>query len=491
MKKILLFISFLSVLSLNSAFAIFRPVSGIESSDARRVAISRFDPNFIYVGTRNSLYRSQDNGKTFERIAVYNDEEINTIFFDNQLDGIAYVATTRRLYKVTDNIEKIFTVPEEELIIHAAQYKGNIYLATNKGIRFTSQETLVWHRSKILSDFGIYYIEPADDGLYVACERGLYFLKSENKVDKLFITRSRESDGTEEGEYNFFVRVVKVDIFDKKRIWMGTSQGLFVSENKGRSWRKLYLTSITNLFINCLNQTRLQKDTIYIGSTKGFFSVNFKKNTSKQIFEGLSSTLVNWIAFDKKGNIYLATGKGLSRNSYFNSPRQKSEFQIILNDGPPINEIQETAMRYNEVHPDKIKRWRTALKYRAVLPDISLDYDKTVTTALGASYDRVQVGPQDWGINLKWDLGDLIWNTYEDDVDTRSRLNTQLRLDILDEINRVYFERLRLSEELRNNALAKKDVFAKRVRLGELTAILDGYTGGYFSRKLRELNEGQ
>lgn len=488
MKKILLFISFLSVISLNSAFAIFRPVYGIASADIKRVAISAFDPRFIYVGSKNSLYRSRDGGETFTRIAVYKDEVVNTIFFDSHLDGVAYVATSRQFYKIGETIEKIFTVPEEEVINHAAQYKGSIYLATNKGIRFSSEDTLVWHRSKSLFGFAVYYIEPGEEGLYMACERGLYFFRSENRVDKLFVTRSRDQEEDETDPFNFFVRTVKVDIFDKKRIWMGTSQGLFVSEDKGRNWRKLYLSAISNIFINCLDQTPLENNVIYIGSTKGFFSVNFKKNSPKQIFEGLSSTHINWIAFDQKGNIYLATGDGLYKNDYFGQAQSKGRFQIVLGQEPSIGKIQEAAMHYNEVHPDKIIKWRQALKYRGFFPDISLDYDKTVTTALGATYDRVQVGPQDWGINFKWDVGDLIWNTYEDDVDTRSRLNTQLRLDILDEINRVYFERLRVKDELDNSALSKEDIFAKNLRLGELTAILDGYTGGYFSKELGEFD---
>ncbi len=72
-------------------------------------------------------------------------------------------------------------------------------------------------------------------------------------------------------------------------------------------------------------------------------------------------------------------------------------------------------------------------------------------------------------------------------MDTRSRLNTQLRLDILDEINRVYFERLRLKRELSAGAFDEEELFRKRLRLEELNAILDGYTGGYFSKRLKEL----
>jgi hypothetical protein len=58
-------------------------------------------------------------------------------------------------------------------------------------------------------------------------------------------------------------------------------------------------------------------------------------------------------------------------------------------------------------------------------------------------------------------------------------------LDILDEINRVYFERLRLKQEICQSAVSALDLAQKELRLAELTAIIDGYTGGYFSREIQ------
>jgi len=58
----------------------------------------------------------------------------------------------------------------------------------------------------------------------------------------------------------------------------------------------------------------------------------------------------------------------------------------------------------------------------------------------------------------------------------------QLRDDILDEVNKVYFERLRVKIELDNLSIEEKNKRAqKQLRLEELTACLDGLTGGYFS----------
>jgi len=155
---------------------------------------------------------------------------------------------------------------------------------------------------------------------------------------------------------------------------------------------------------------------------------------------------------------------------------------------PSIEDVQQVALRYNEVHPEKIKRWRKNLKYRALFPDVNIDYDKTVTYDSGS--DRYYTGPYDWGVSLSWDLGDLIWNSYEDDVDTRSRLITQLRINILDDINTIYHERLRVKQELMSKSFKdESERFKKELRLRELTSALDGYTGGYFSKRLRQIQK--
>lgn len=61
----------------------------------------------------------------------------------------------------------------------------------------------------------------------------------------------------------------------------------------------------------------------------------------------------------------------------------------------------------------------------------------------------------------------------------------ELRDGILDEVTKLYFERLRVKMELDNAAAEdKKKVFDKELKLQELTASLDGLTGGYFSRSV-------
>ncbi len=62
----------------------------------------------------------------------------------------------------------------------------------------------------------------------------------------------------------------------------------------------------------------------------------------------------------------------------------------------------------------------------------------------------------------------------------------QLRDDILDEVTKLYFERLRVKMEIDGMAIEdRKKRSSKLLRLEELTASIDALTGGYFSREIK------
>ena len=62
----------------------------------------------------------------------------------------------------------------------------------------------------------------------------------------------------------------------------------------------------------------------------------------------------------------------------------------------------------------------------------------------------------------------------------------ELRNDILSEATRIYFERRKLQVEMMSfEQDAPRDGFDKKLRLMELTALLDRLTGGRFSNVLK------
>ena len=63
-----------------------------------------------------------------------------------------------------------------------------------------------------------------------------------------------------------------------------------------------------------------------------------------------------------------------------------------------------------------------------------------------------------------------------------------MRDDILDQVNKLYFERLRVRMELDTlNVEDRKKRFEKELKLQELAASLDALTSGYYSEQLRLL----
>ena len=156
--------------------------------------------------------------------------------------------------------------------------------------------------------------------------------------------------------------------------------------------------------------------------------------------------------------------------------RNSKKKHDIFWDIPKIKDLHRRVLKYNEIDPSKISWWRRRAKLRALMPEVDVDYDKTIYgtySSGGQSY----VGPTDWGVGFSWDVGDLIWSGDETTIDVRSKLNTQLRIDILDEVNRVYFElkRLVIKKELKQD---------DQLRAEELVASLDAYTGGWFSMQI-------
>ena len=63
----------------------------------------------------------------------------------------------------------------------------------------------------------------------------------------------------------------------------------------------------------------------------------------------------------------------------------------------------------------------------------------------------------------------------------------ELREDIMDQVTRIYFKRRRLQFELNNaDSMDSNRRIDHQMRVEELTALLDAFTGGNFSKKIQE-----
>lgn len=480
-------------------------------SNVSAVAVDKDNPEVIYLGSSEGLYQTKDKAKTWKLLAPGLISRVNAISIDKQDTKTIYVGCQNGLYRSQDggnSWEKIFRgkdVLEQEVlsVMVSSGSSQDIYLATAAGLFFSPADSINWQKAggKLL-DASIIFITEGPlgsdelyDVLYIVSNKGLFMAKKRlSSHERLFSGFNPESedaatdidsDEEEAGPADYLLSCLSLDPGDSRKLYLGSRQGVWYSPDRGKSWKKLLLSGLLNQEIHYILASG-KDSSLYLATSGGVFDC--KEDSCYQLYPGMDFRLCHQLAMDAEDNLYLASDKGL----YVISSHERkalalrldiSRKQLLYLSEPAIQEIQKEAVKYAEVYPEKISRWRKQARLRALVPELSLDYDKTVTTALGASYDRVQVGPRDWGLSLKWDIGDLIFSPEQTSIDVRSRLMVQLRDDILNEVTRLYFERRRLQLELVEHTLDTKPRKDKELRLQELTALIDGLTGGYLSRK--------
>ena len=499
MKSVLLIA--VSFCLLNSAYAVFVRVNGLEKEAVSKISVSGLDDNKIYAVSSRILFVSNDGGVSWDNIFVAKGEDIKDIYIDKHIYGTVYVITDSSVYRFNGRErEKIFSLPSEIKGLSIYGCNGIVYAGTTNGVYYAYEGLWKWSKLGGLdSGISVYSVCCLPSVLLVAASNGVYVSNKKGMFIKELVLKKVDTEKSQESNKgNIVCRKITPDIFNHSKVYLGTSKGLFVSFDKGRTWQRITIPSIYNADIRDVRQSYTERKSVYLATDRGIFSVDTERGLARPIFEGLTTRDILDISFNHKGILFAATSKGLFMRKQGALAKSFVDIDKLIRSEPSIREIQEAALRYNEVHPDKIKKWREALKKRALAPSVttkvggSVGNTYEIYTSKSTSY--YATGPADrntyWSVSLSWDIGDLIWNSYEDDVDTRSRLMTQLRINILDDINTIYFERLRIKERLMSNdygSIAEK--MKDELRLKELTASLDGYTGGYFSKRMRELHK--
>lgn len=161
---------------------------------------------------------------------------------------------------------------------------------------------------------------------------------------------------------------------------------------------------------------------------------------------------------------------------------------------PSIREVQEAAMSYALVADNVLNGYQTSAKWTKLLPRTRVRYreDKDDNTGV----DVNEVGERDLSLDdqrntnyemqLEWRFDEMLMGpTRIQAIRETSRL-VQLRDDILDEATKLYFDRRRVQVDIAMNPPGDpKARVAKELRLEELTANLDGLTGGWFTQRVK------
>ena len=318
-------------------------------------------------------------------------------------------------------------------------------------------------------------------------------LPSADEMESSTDASSEEPDDAEEAdEDGVRLTAVAQDPGDPVTLFLAGTRGLRVSHDDGATWARCPSAGLESArLLDVIRGASLPG--VYAATRRGVARYDPGAESWQVITEGRATTQVHRIAMVPDG-LWAATDHGLYHlrlpSSIDGSSAPPSAAQLLARFAaePTVGQVREAAIRYAEVSPEKIAAWRRQARYRAVLPHLSITADTSLTDFRhwdsGSNPDTLLRGERDidWSTSLTWELGDLVWSDDQTSIDVRSKLMVQLRNDIVDEVTRLYFERRRLQLLLINHPAPRlEELASQQLRLQELTALLDGLAGGYFS----------
>lgn len=499
---------------------------GLNESNIQAVTVALENPDILYSGTSEEVYRSQDGGVTWKRVLGFKgaEEVVQVIFQDPSRPAQWYVGTDKGLEFSADgekHWKKVFRGADEKSksILSLARPPANaryIWIGTEEGVFLWDPERRSAEKLVSFPDVAVSSISGARDSIVVTTPGGIYksvdggaawekvyFHETSETADEEPSDASLEQFGVEEiptGQYfsNLFY------LPSRDRYFAATKNGVIAGSKDAAAWTPF---SSGNLGNRKVNSVAGDADTFYAATDKGIFRWNWDLGRYEDISEGLGSLEIQSLAYSPYGDYLIAATKnGLYRYAHPEvtfAPSGTREFRPMTDplrrfeSEPSVYAVQAAAIRYAEVNPEKILAWRTAAARKAWLPTFSVtthaDRTNNIDIDRGGTGDpdKFIIGPQDrstyWTAGVNWDLGELIWNNDQTSIDSRSRLMVQLRNDILSEVTHLYYERRRLQADLALSPPADpKTQVDKSLTLEELTAQLDALTGGYFSAALKK-----
>lgn len=292
---------------------------GLKGQSIRSFLQAPSDPKIFLAGTLSGVFRSNDEGATWEQISPAGSREIHeveSLAVDPGDPNIIYAGTWHLPWKTDDggktwnNIKQgiiddsdVFSIildPEKPKIVFLSACSG-IYKSETAGLRFRKIEGIpsTARRTRVLKQ------DPANrEVVYAGTTEGLYKTLDGGKTFK------RLTDG------NVIVNDVFVDARDSNHVLLATDRGgvmtstdagaTFAESNEGFSERK-----VSALLVDRGNPSQMYAGVVNDKEFGGVFATEDGGTSWKQVAAGLAGRDVYSLSQTKDGTVVAGTSAGI------------------------------------------------------------------------------------------------------------------------------------------------------------------------------------
>ncbi len=277
---------------------------------------------------------------------------------------------------------------------------------------------------------------------------------------------------------------------------VGTTSDVWLSVPKGLWSVRGVTQEPIELGVGRLRGIALARGRLWVASERGVYSYALDR-----VAAAAAKVELNADALELKlvaRGLLVATPRGIALVPLNRAPSADLALRARPSLGPDVARVQRAALTYLELSPARVSRLdaraRRAAFYPQVRTTFSLDRDRSRAREYDQTFssgsvrdlldrDSDQRRKLGFDVQLVWDLAKLAAPDHALSISRERRLLIELRDQVLERVNRLYFERLRVLAELEALAPDRQQERPElQLRVRELAAHLDAWTGGVFSR---------
>jgi len=158
---------------------------------------------------------------------------------------------------------------------------------------------------------------------------------------------------------------------------------------------------------------------------------------------------------------------------------------------PSVGALQRAAAQLASVEPERVRSWQRRVRAAAALPTVKARVGRGTTGVLVTrgvdgvdNFSTVENDVWHFDVEATWSLDRLLFDVNEVRISREGQRVAARREDLLTQVAQLYYQRRRLQIDQLLDPDARTDLALDRaLAIDELSAILDGLTGGALSAR--------